>query len=305
MGSQSIEYGRITWTNIIHATPDDITHLHRQYPQFHPLDLEDCLSRIERPKIDEYDAYLFIVMHFPIWDHIGRISRPSEVDFFVGSGFLVTVHDGELKALGSFFADLEEDESKRDKYMVNGAGALLHSIVDRLVDNIFPMLYKLDGNIRQIEENLFSEDSRQVIQDISIMRRDITVLRRILRPQVAILANLEQVDRVYIREDLDNYFGDILDHLQKACDIVDEHAEVIVSLADTSSALASHRINEVIRILTVISVIMLPLTLISGIMGMNISVPFENQPAAFVSVIALMAVVSIVMLGAFKAKGWL
>jgi magnesium transporter len=305
MSYETLTHGRLTWTHITNPAPGDIARLHEAYPHFHPLDLEDCLSRIERPKIDEYDDYLFIVMHFPYWDSQERISRPGEVDFFLGAGYLVTVYESELKQLYNLFEQCQADEEARIEYMDSGAGRLMHTAVDRMVDYLFPILYKVDANIRNIEENMFGENIQHTIQNISLVRRDIIALRRIIRPQIPIVATLEQIDRPFIREDLDVYFGDTLDHLQKARDIVDDDAEVINSLADTTDALASYRINEVMRILTVISVIMLPLTLIAGILGMNVPLPLPLRPASFWGVMGLMACISFSMLLYFRYRRWL
>lgn len=304
MAMESIQQGRLTWTNITNPKPEDIDALRKKYKNFHPLDLEDTLSRIERPKIDEYDDYLFVVMQFPRWDYTRRISTPTEVDFFVGAGYVITIHDEMLPPLVNMFEQCKTDAEARKKYLT-GAGMLLHAVIDRLVDYIFPILYKVDANIRSIEENLFAEDTRQTIEDLSIIRRDVIALKRIVKPQLAILYRLEQIDRPFFREDLDVYFGDILDHMQKARDIVDDHAEVIEGLTDTTDALASHNINEVMRILTVISVIMLPLTLISGILGMNIPIPYQTRPVSFWGTMSVMLLVSIGMLAYFRYRRWL
>ncbi|MFQ5613194.1 MAG: magnesium/cobalt transporter CorA [Anaerolineae bacterium] len=306
MSHEIIQHNRVTWINVVGATVEDTEYLREHYG-FHPLSLEDCLSRIERPKIDEYDDedYLFIVMHFPIYDHARQVSRASEVDFFIGSGFVVTVHDGVLKPLVNFFNDCRENEDTRNRYMDRGASFLLHAIIDRLVDYIFPILYKVESRIRDIEEDIFTEDMRRIVRDLSLARRDIIALRRIIRPQVAIVANLEQVDRPYIREELEDYFGDILDHLNKVRDIIDEDYEVLANLSDTGETLTSYRINEVMRILTVISVIMLPLTLISGIYGMNVTLPLAGTPYAFLMIIGLMVIISGGMLVYFRYRGWL
>ena len=305
MSYQVLRHGRITWTNITTPTSADMERLREVYPQFHPLDIEDCLSRIERPKIDEYDDYLFIVMHFPQWDASRRISRPAEIDMFIGPGYVVTVHEGELKPLVKLYQQAESDEQVREKIMAQGASRLLHAVIDRLVDYVFPILYKIDSNIHAIEDALFTQDTRKIVQEIAIMRRDIILLRRIVRPQLPILENLEEVDRPFIQEEMDVYFGDILDHLKKARDIIDDDAEVINGLADTSDTLASYRINEVMRILTVISVIMLPLTLISGIYGMNVPLPFGQDSTSFFGIMVLMVFISAGMLVYFRHRGWL
>ncbi len=304
MSVETVTYGKVTWTNIEKPRPDDIEVLRRNY-NFHPLDLEDCLSKIERPKIDEYEDYLFIVMHFPVYDADQRISKPSEVDFFIGAGYLVTVHDGILRPIYQLFDDCQRYERTRAKHMGRGASRLLYSVIDALVDYCFPILDKVDSNIHMIEEEVFTENMRRVVQDISIVRRDIIALRRIIRPQIAIVANLEQKDRPFIREDLDVYFGDIVDHLNKAWDILEDHREVVEGLSETSDSVISYRINEVMRILTIISVVLLPLTLLSGIYGMNIALPLARDPLAFIFIVGLMILMAGGMVFYFKRRGWL
>jgi len=178
-------------------------------------------------------------------------------------------------------------------------------VIDRLVDYVFPILYKVDANIRSIEETMFDENMQRTIQDISIVRRDIVALRRIIRPQVPIVFNLEQLKRSFIHDNLEVYFGDILDHLQKARDIVDDNTEVIANLADTVDALASHRINEVIRVLTVISLVLLPLEVIVGFMGMNVLLPLQDFRYAWLVIIGVMVALVAMLLGYFKYKKWL
>ncbi len=305
MAIQTIQHGRATWINIERITPEDIQVLREMYPHFHPLDLEDLQSRIERPKLDDYEDYLFVVMHFPLWDPVQRISRAAEVDMFLGSGYLITVSDGSLKPLRHMFEQCESSLEMREQLLGRGASKAFYVVIDRLVDYIFPILYKVDANIRELEEEIFTEDSRRIIQDISFIRRDIIALRRIIRPQIGILESLQKVDRPFIREELDVYFGDIQDHLIKGWDIVEEHLEIIRGLSDTADTLVTYRLNEVIRILTVISVLMLPLTLISGIYGMNIKLPFQDVEVAFELVIGMMFVIATGMLVYFHHRGWL
>lgn len=295
----------VTWVNITAATPDDITRLHETYPQFHPLNLEDCLNPNERPKLDDYEDHLFMVVQFPLWDKVNRISRPSEVHLFVGAGYVITVHENKLKPLNRLFRECQSNQEARDATIGASAGHLLHSVLDALVDYLSPILSKVDAKIQTIEENLFAEDMRQTIQDISFARRDVIALRRVIRPQISVMHSLEHEDRPYIKEELDVYFGDILDHLEKARDMIEEEAEVIASLADTNDALASYRINEVIRILTIISVVILPLTLIAGLYGMNVRLPVGDHPHAFWIMAGVMLVVTVAMLFVFRYRRWL
>jgi magnesium transporter len=304
MSVQTITYGKVTWTNIENPATEDIEVLRRNF-SFHPLDLEDCLSKIERPKIDEYDDYLFIVMHFPIYDLDQQVSQPAEVDFFIGTNYLVTVHDGRLRPVVQLFEDCRAYEQTRQRHMGAGASRLLHSVIDKLVDYCFPILAKVNHNIQTIEDEIFTEHMRQIVQRISVVRRDIIALRRVIKPQLAIVANLEHVDRPFIREDLDVYFGDIHDHLQKAWEELEDQREVLEGLSDTSESVISYRINDVIKILTIISVVMLPLSLISGIYGMNVLLPGQGSPWAFIAIVAAMALIVLAMLAFFKKRNWL
>jgi len=304
MGAKVLTHDHVTWVDIEKPTPQDMDYLRQHYP-FHPLDLEDCLSRIERPKIDEYDDYLFVIMQFPVFDHDRRVSRPGEVDMFIGAGYLVTVHEGNLWPIDRLFDSCQADEQLRQKHMGRGASRLLHDLIDSLVDYCFPILYKVDANIREIEEDIFTEQVPDIVRELSWVRRDIIALQRIVKPQIAIVTSLEQDDRPFIREDLDVYFGDVLDHLYKVWDMLEDHRDVIDGLSDTANTLTSHRTNEVIKVLTIISFIMLPLTLLSGIYGMNIHLPFEGSPFALVLILLLMALMVGSMLLYFRKRRWI
>ena len=305
MTARTITHDNLTWIDIVHPSAADVEALHRRFPHFHPLNLEDIRSRIERPKLDQDDAYLFLVMHFPLWDARDELSRPSEVDFFLGPDYVVTVHDGALKPLTSAFDACQIDENERNGLLGRGANYALHTLIDRLVDYVFPILNKVDGRVHAIEDALFESDARRVIQEIALLRRDIISLRRIVRGQIPIVQQLEACDHPILHEHMEEYFGDIVDHLFKLRDIADENFEIINSFADTADTLASYRINEVMRILTVISVIMLPLTLISSIYGMNIVLPFADNPHAFIITAGIMLVIALLMLTLFRRRHWL
>lgn len=301
-----LTHGRVTWLNIVDPSPDDIERLRELYPYIHPLHLEDVLSRTERPKIDDDQDYLFIVMHFPYWDATRQLTRSREVDFFVGRGYVITIHDGSLRPLRVLYERSQIDETQRQTLMGRGANHAFYTIIDQLVDYILPILRKVDKNIRDIEEEIFTSDTRKVIQGIALVRRDVIALRRVIRQQVPIVEQLERMNHPILHEDLEEYFGDISDHLYRERDIIDENYEIINSLADTVDTLATHRINEVMRVLTVFSVIMLPLTLLSGIYGMNFeSVPLSQHPAGFFIIMFVMLVMVILMLIYFRRRNWL
>lgn len=307
MTTQRIASEKVVWTNIVDPTLHDVAALRRSYPNIHPLNLEDITSHIERPKVDFQDDYIFVVVQFPKWDPATRLTRGSEIDFVIGRGYLITVHDGVLKPLLTIFQRVAGDEEEREKLLGTTAGHAFYLLIDRLVDYIFPILHKVENTIRSIEERIFDNVREEVlIRDISLVRRDVYALRRIIRQQIPIL---EQIDRrrqnTPSDDEMEEYFGDLIDHIQKARDMIDEDAEVITSLSDTADTLLTHRLNGIIRILTTISVIFFPLTLITGIWGMNIPLPFMERENAFIIISVLMAAIVATMIFFFRKRNWL
>ena len=305
MPTRTLRHGATAWHDLVSPSADDVARLHERYPHFHPLNLEDIRSHIERPKLDQDDDYLFLVMHFPQWDSAGEVSRASEVDIFVGRNFVVTVHNGSLKPLANAYERCQNEASARADLLGRGGPHAFYALLDQLVDYIFPILDKVEGRVGAIGDALFESNAKQTIREIALLRRDIISLRRIIRHQIPIVLELETVQHPLLHEDMEEYFGDIADHLFKLRDIADENYEIINSYADAADTLSSHRINEVMRILTVISVIMLPLTLISSIYGMNIDLPFADDPNAFMLTAIIMIIVALVMLLIFRLRHWL
>ncbi len=301
---QIVRYGKLTWVNVERPTKDEIDWLRQNY-HFHPLHLDDCLSKIQRPKIDEQEDYLFIVLHFPVFNKMARVTVASEVDVFLGADFFVTVHAGDLKPLRRMFQEAYNNQASRQDLMGKTTGYLLYRVVDRLVDYCFPILNKIDANLEAVEDTIFEENVRQTVRDISMIRRDVINFRRIIKPQIPVIASLEHKKTPLLQEDLEDYFGDIADHVAKIWDILEDYKEVIEGLADTNDSLTSNRINEVMKILTTISVIMLPLTLVSGIYGMNIQLPGQEHPLSFLMVIGIMLAIAVGMLTYFRRRGWI
>ena len=194
---QIVRHGKMTWINIERPTRDEIEWLRQNY-HFHPLHLDDCLSKIQRPKIDEHEDYLFIVLHFPVFNKMEMVTVASEVDIFVGQDYVVTVHSGDLKPLHRMFVQCQSDPAIRQELMGKGSGTLLHRIVDRLVDHCFPILNKIDANLEAVEDTIFEENVRQTVRDISMIRRDIINFRRIIKPQISVIASLQHKRRPFL-----------------------------------------------------------------------------------------------------------
>lgn len=290
----------IMWLDIDEPYKEDMDWLKENFG-FHPLDLEDCISLIERPKIDVYEDYHFLVMHFPVFDKTTRRLLPIQVNVFLGTNFLVTIRKGYIKSLNRTF----ENVSKDKELLYKGTDYLLHKVVDDLVDYCFPILEKIRGNIQNVENMVFNGATRQTIRDILIIKRNIILFRNILDPQIRILRGIEVRDSKFIAEELEVYFGDIVDHLQKIEDSLESYGEIIESLQDAHQSIVSNHINEIMKILTIISIMMLPLTLISSIYGMNIMLPISKSPIAFLIIISIMILMALGMFIYFKIKHWI
>lgn len=302
---ESLTWGNLTWVNIEGPTEQETAYLAQNY-HFHPLDLDDCLSRIQRPKIDEYKDYLFLVFHFPVFNKEARVTTPSQLSVFIGENYLITLHKGELKPLVKLFRECQIDEESQQEYFSQGSGYLLYRLVDRLVDYCLPILNKIGGSIEDVEDSIFSDRMRGAVKEISVLRRDIISFRRIIWPMRAVIGSLEPKIRRFTTMDMAVYFGDIVDHVDKIWDGLDEYKEVIEGLNDTYDSLATNRTNEVMRILTVIATILLPITVVASIFGMNIPLgPFSDSPysALYVSLICLVIIGG--MLYFFRRQRWI
>ena len=303
---ESLTWGDLTWVNIEKPTERETEYLAQNYP-FHPLDLDDCLSRIQRPKIDEYKDYLFLVFHFPVFNKEARLTTPSQVSVFIGKDYLITLHKGDLKPLVKLFRECQLDEESRQENFSHGSGYLLYRIVDRLVDYCLPILNKIGDNIERTEDNIFASSRvPRAIEDLSLLRRDVISFRRTIWPMRAVIGSLEPKVRRFTDMDMVVYFGDMVDHVDKIWDGLDGYKEIIEGLNATYDSLATHRTNEVMRMLTIIATILLPITVVASIFGMNIPLgPFGDSNLSFLYVFLICLAIIGGMLYFFRRQHWI
>src|ERR687886_803876 len=299
-----VEHDGLRWINIERPGPVDQAWLEEHF-EFHPLDYEDVRSRNQRPKIDEYDDYLFIVLHFPVFDKaIGRLNT-GELDVFVGPDYLITLPNVPLQPVEYLFERCRSNEQVRDELFSKGAGYLLYKVVDSAFDYCFPMLRKIGNKLDRLEEDIFEGRSQEVVRDISNVKQEIINFRKIIRPQRPVLRDLERTKTRYMADDLEIYFDDIIDASERIWDMLENYKEVVEALEDTNESVISHRLNDVLRVLTAFSVVLLPLTLVASIWGMNTGVPGEHHLSAFWIIIGCMVAMLLAMLGYFRHRGWL
>ncbi len=302
--SRSSRRRGLRWINIERPRPVDRAWLEEHF-DFHPLDYEDVFSRNQRPKVDEYDDYLFVVLHFPRFDkQVGRLNA-AELDIFVGPDFLITLPNEPLQPLEYLFERCRTPRGLREQLFSKGAGYLLYKIVDDCVDASFPMLRKMGNKLERLEEDIFEGRSAEIVRDISNVKQEIINFRKIVRPQRAALRDLERTKR-YITDDLDIYFDDINDASERIWDMLENFKEVVEGLESTNESVLSHRLNDVLRVLTAFSVVVLPLTLVASIWGMNVHVPGEGSDERVLDHRRRDGRrCSSAMLGFFRRRGWL
>ncbi|MGK2955645.1 MAG: magnesium transporter CorA family protein [Solirubrobacterales bacterium] len=306
-----IEADGLRWFNIEHPGGAERAWLEEHF-DFHPLDIEDVLSRNQRPKIDEYPDYLFLILHVPVFDrNAGRLGA-GEIDLFVGPDFVVTLPNQPVPPVEYLFSRCQDDEKLRTKLFSRGSGYLMYRLVDDSFDYCFPMLRKIGNKLDALEDEIFEGHSEDVVRDISNTKQEIINFRKVIRPQRPVLRDLEKVKSRYLASDLDLeiYFDDIVDAHERIWDMLENYKEVVVGLEETNESFLSHRVNDVLRVLTAISVIVLPLTLIASIFGMNVGLPGGGDPQTstdtqFYIVVGVMLVILIGMVGYFRKRRWL
>jgi len=299
-----LEAAGLRWIHIDSPRTADRDWLTEHF-DFHPLDIEDVYSRNQRPKLDQYDDYVFIVLHFPLFDKdTGRILT-AELDLFLGPDYLITLPNIPLPPLTAMFERYQEKQELREEVFSKGSGYLLYKIVDTGVDASFPMLRKTGLKLERLEDDIFEGRSSEIVRDISEAKQEIINFRKIVRPQRAVLRDLERTKQRYLQEELEIYFDDISDAAERIWDTLENYKEVVEALESTNESVLSHRLNDSFRILTAASVVLLPLTLIASIFGMNVPVPGEGHPLAFITIMILMTVMLVGLVFYFRRRGWL
>ena len=311
-GPAELRAGGVTWVNLLAPTDGEAQLLANRFG-WHPLDVEDVLSRRQRPKIDVYPGdetgsggYLFGVFHFPVYDsYVGRLNA-GELDVFIGPDYIVTLPAVELRPVSLLFRRAEESEEFREQLLSRGSGRLLYEVLDDLYDYCFPILDKIGFKLEQIDESIGEDQgARELVTDIHKVKQEIISYRKIIKPQRPTLRQLERQIERFLPEELELYFDDIVDASERIWDLLDNYKEVVEALEDTNESLISHQQNDILYVLTIFSVVMLPLTVLTGFFGMNVHFPGFETWGAFWASLGLMAVAIVGMLAFFRWKRWL
>jgi magnesium transporter len=301
---QALEAAGLRWLHVEEPSAADRAWLAEHFA-FHPLDLEDVASINQRPKLDVYDDYLFLVVQFPRFDkQTGRL-HAVELDVFIGPDYLITLPEEPIVPLPAMWERAAAQPEWRDELFAGGSGRLLYEVLDRCVDAGFPMLGQLGRKLRRLEDDIFEGRSREIVRDISNTKQEIINFRAIIRPQRGVFRALERAKQRYFGDELDVYFDDLTDASERIWDVLENFKEISEALESSNESVLSHRVNDALRVLTAFSVILLPQTLIASIFGMNVLFPGEGTAAGFWWLIAVMFTITVALLLYFRRRGWL
>jgi magnesium transporter len=300
-----LETGGLRWIQLESPGPAEIAWLEEEF-SFHELDLEDVRSRRQRPKVDEYPDYVFVVLHFPWYDKPSGRLFSAEVNAFIGPDFLITIPNVPLKPVSNVFRRLEANEEERAEWFAKGSGFLFYEVLDSLYGYCFPILDQIGRKLEDIEDHLFERDPDEtVVRMISNVKQEIISYRKITKPQRPVLRQLERAGERYLAsEDLDIYYDDLVDSAERIWDLLENYKEVAEALEQTNETAISHRQNRILQVLTVLTVVFLPVTFVTNLFGMNVPVPFDHVSFAFVVILGVLVGAIAVLLGVFKWLRW-
>ncbi|MFV9510922.1 magnesium/cobalt transporter CorA [Tepidibacillus sp. LV47] len=291
----------LLWIDLYEVTNQELNYIGELF-QFHPLAIEDCLHDSPRAKVDKYDDYYFFVFHALKYNEEddNEIST-LELNVFLGDNYIVTIHKYPLNPVGKVAAR----SLRYTDYMNKGPDYLLYNIIDGVTDEYFPILDRIGVRIDELEDEMYDQDVEEIIDEFMALKRSIILIRRVIQPQRRIFSNINGKWSFKIQEENIPYYIDLVDHLERIVDNTETYRDLVNSAMETYYSIVGAKTNEIMRVLTIISTIMMPLTFITGVFGMNVVIPFEDSPLAIVVIVLGMAILAIMMLYEFKKRKWL
>lgn len=301
---KNVEFKNVTWIDFANPSADDVLYLQENF-DIHPLAIEEFVTPTFRPKATQYENCIFLTIHIPLFDAKARTTYPGELDIVITKDHLITGHVKEIFQLEEFFAKLEESEGKRRLYMNKTPAHLLYSLLEILLESCFPRIDHIHHKLEDIEEQVFNDKEKEMVFEISVVKRDILNFRRTLKPQRHIIESLAQMKSPLIATELAPYFQDLTGTNIRLWNALESNKETIESMEETNNSLLSNKLSFTMKVLTVFSAIMMPMTVYSNILAMSADIPFGKSPHAFAIHSAIMLLMSLCTIIIFKAKKWL
>ena len=312
---EKFEGRNFTWIDLQNPDRTEVENLAKTY-QFNSLNIEDCMTKFEFPKLDSYKDHFFVILHFPpISPKIG-IVKTSQLSIFLGKNFLVTVHQGDLKPLVDLveLCRTESDKSRKERLLGKSSGLLLHEIIDLLVDDLLHTSRRIIANLDEMEDGVFDE-TKSVARSIALLRREINKLRRIANPLKKFVIEIANNVKRFSDEgeDLGLFFDDIIDHIDKVIETLEESRETMEIYKDTDFVLSTEKTNKVLAVLTIIFTLAIPATVIGTFYGMNINLPGGEDSewmvlgpyTSFILILIASSIPVVLMFAYFRKLGWI
>ncbi len=301
---QQIKSDKFSWIDIREPDADDVLKIQKKF-NLHPLVVEEFSTPTLRPKAIEFDGCLFLTIHVPLFDTNLKTTYPGELDIVITADALITAHDEDIWQLTEFLNDLKNDKKKRGQYMNATPATLLRHVIEMLLESCFPKLDHISKKIDRIETEIFAGHEKEMVLEISIVKRDILNFRRTLKPQRSVIESLAQGGYRLIDQELRPYFQDLIGTNIRVWNSLESAKETIESLEDTNNSLLSNKLNMIMKVLTIFSAVLLPLTVYSNILAMSAHIPFGDNPYAFWIHLSIMFVIGTITVIVFKIKKWL
>ena len=301
---QIIQELNTTWIDIVKPAKEDVDFLGKNY-KFHHMVLDELIPRCYHPRLEVRPNYLFLIINYPAYHETDHDVAPRELDIILTKDTIVTNHGRPLHLLDSLFKVCQRPEIEGEKYLEKGPGFVLFSILDIFWRDSLAKLDKIDEEIEKIEKRIFQGKEKELVMEISHTKTDIIDFRRIIEPQLEVMKLLEKEAPKFLGEEFALYFSDALGTYERVWQTLKTHKETILALQNTNQSLLTTKTNETIRILTVFSVVMLPLTLLASIWGMNVRLPFGEHQLGFGIILLIMVSLLGAMLFYFRKKKWL
>jgi magnesium transporter len=300
---QEIKTEKFSWIDFQEPNADDILKIQKRF-NLHPLVVEEFSTPTLRPKAAEYDNCVYLAIHIPLYDSENKTTYPGELDIVICENTLITSHDVEIYQLTDFFNEVKKNRKKRELFMNQSPGALLRFILEMLLESCFPRLDHISKKLDFVEKEIFAQHEKEMVFEISLVKRDILNFRRTMKPQRSVFESLTQ-EHKYIEPALRPYFQDLIGTNIRIWNMLESAKETIESLEATNNSLLSNQLDMTMKVLTIFSAVMLPMTVYSNILAMSADIPFGKDPNAFWIHLGIMLVLSLATITIFKARKWL
>lgn len=290
---------------MVNPGPRELLWLRKNF-KFHDLHFQAIAENQQRAHMDQGEGYHMMVLLFPVYNRETKEIVPGEVDFFVGDKFFLTIHYGDIHTLNALFQKTKNEAETRNLLMQKDSGYLLYKVLEGLFRRSYPILDHMSTDINAIEKKIFHQMDINMLSQIALMKKNIIEFRKMMKTHRAVLEKLPSEKTPYLTfPQSRTYYRDLLEYSQNIWDILEALKETTETLGETNQSLATHRLNEITKLLSVLSAILLPATLVAFLFGVSVEqVPFRSHPNGFWLVGSIMAVSSLVMFAIFKHKKW-